>query len=150
MGDIINKPTKMRAGVVAAPGTIRNNGEKNMDKKKSPATTKAVSPVRPPADTPVALSTKVVTVLEPRHAPEVVAIASANSACLQLGTSPFSLSILALVDTPTNVPTVSKHINKQKSEENNCHISCEHLIPLKLKKNGRQIRGHKTITKIRH
>ena len=42
----------------------------------------AVNPVLPPSLTPVALSTKVVTVLVPRTAPAVVATASAIRAPL--------------------------------------------------------------------
>ncbi len=34
IGDIINRPTMIRAGAVAAPGITRNNGDKNMARKK--------------------------------------------------------------------------------------------------------------------
>ena len=57
IGDIIKKPTNTKAGVVAAAGTIRKIGAKNSAKKNIPATVNEVNPVRPPSDTPDALST---------------------------------------------------------------------------------------------
>lgn len=59
----------------------------NATTNKIPATTE-VKPVRPPSETPEALSTKVVTVEVPRQAPAVVATASAKSAPLILGSFP--------------------------------------------------------------
>ena len=41
----------------SAVGTIRNSGANSMDRKKQMAETTAVKPVRPPASTPLALST---------------------------------------------------------------------------------------------
>ena len=55
--DIINNPTMIRAGEVAAAGTIRNNGAKNRAKTNIIAVLTAVNPVRPPEATPDALST---------------------------------------------------------------------------------------------
>ena len=67
----------------------------------------AVRPVRPPSETPDALSTKVVTVDVPRTAPAVVATASAINAPLILGSLPSLSSIFAFVETPIKV-SVSK------------------------------------------
>ena len=67
-----------------------------------------VSPVRPPSDTPEALSTKVVTVEVPNMAPAVVPMASAMSAPLIRGSFPSLSSISALEATPISVPIVSK------------------------------------------
>ena len=55
--DIMNKPTMIRAGDVAAAGTIRNNGAKNRAKINIKAVLTEVSPVLPPEATPEALST---------------------------------------------------------------------------------------------
>ena len=66
------------------------------------------SPVRAPAPTPAELSTNVVVVEVPNTAPAVVAIASASSAGLILGSFSSSSSIPALEDTPISVPIVSK------------------------------------------
>ena len=67
----------------------------------------AVRPVRPPSDTPDALSTNVVVVEVPSTAPAVVAMASASSAPLIFVSLPFSSSIFALDETPIRVPMVS-------------------------------------------
>ena len=63
-------------GAVAAVGIAKNRGERNRLSVKQLAITNAVNPVRPPSATPVALSTYVVTVLQPRQAPVIVAMAS--------------------------------------------------------------------------
>lgn len=78
--EIINKPTIIKAGEVAAAGTIRNNGAKNSAKMKNNAVLTEVSPVRPPDATPDALSTYAVTVLVPSIEPTVVPRASENRA----------------------------------------------------------------------
>ena len=88
---------------------------KNIARRKSTATVSAVRPVRPPCSTPLALSTKVVTVEVPSTAPAVVPIASDMSAWLALGRRPFSSSMLARLETPTSVPTVSKKSTKKKA-----------------------------------
>ena len=69
---IIKTPTKISAGAVAAPGTMPT-----IDARNSSDVTREVSPVRPPSAIPVLDSTNVVAVDEPRHAPTVVASASA-------------------------------------------------------------------------
>jgi len=51
---IIIVPTTIKAGAVAAPGTIPTNGLKNKDKKNKIATTIPVKPVLPPSETPEA------------------------------------------------------------------------------------------------
>lgn len=57
MGDSMKEPTRIRAGAVAAPGTIKKMGAKNRARANMPAVDRAVSPVRPPSATPEALST---------------------------------------------------------------------------------------------
>ncbi len=47
----------MSTGEVAAAGMDRNKGEKNNEIMKKTAMEKAVSPVRPPSETPAADST---------------------------------------------------------------------------------------------
>ena len=59
------------------------------------ATVTEVRPVRPPADTPVADSTKVVQVDVPSMAPSTVAVESAIIHLSRLMGSPFSSSISA-------------------------------------------------------
>ena len=80
IGSSMRRPTITRAGAVAAAGIERKRGEKNNEIAKHIPTTNAVSPERPPCATPAALSTYVVVVDAPRHAPAVVAMASAMNA----------------------------------------------------------------------
>ena len=80
--EIINNPTSMSAGAVADAGTIKKIGAKNKARRNINAVDRDVSPVRPPAATPEALSTYEVTVLVPSIAPQVVPRASANNALL--------------------------------------------------------------------
>ena len=56
-GLIINDPTRINAGAVAAAGTIKNTGAKNKAITKNTAVKNAVSPVLPPSVIPAALST---------------------------------------------------------------------------------------------
>ena len=63
--------------------------------------------MRPPCCTPDALSTKVVTVLQPIIAPAVVPIASTAKAFFIQGNLPFLSNIFAWVATPMRVPMVS-------------------------------------------
>ena len=90
-------------------GTLTESltAEKNNATAKQQATTNAVSPERPPCATPDALSTYVVVVEVPKHAPTVVAIASAINASFKRSILPFSSTKLAFVQTPIKVPTVS-------------------------------------------
>ena len=85
----------------------RKIGERNRARPKRIAVVTAVRPVRPPSETPEALSTKVVVVEVPRTAPAQVATASAISAPLMRGSFPFLSSMFALEDTPIRVPMVS-------------------------------------------
>src|SRR5512145_1716576 len=59
---IISAPTMIKAGAVAIGGIAPATGAKNMARTKRAATVTAVSPVRPPSLTPVALSMYVTTV----------------------------------------------------------------------------------------
>ena len=112
----MRKPTMMRAGAVAKAGIARKKGERNRERAKRTATVTAVRPVRPPSETPAALSTKVVVVETPRPAPMVVATASAMRAPLMRGSFPSSSSMFALEETPTRVPRVSKISTKRNAK----------------------------------
>lgn len=77
---IINKPIIINAGAVAAAGTIKKIGAKKRASKNMMEVLTLVSPVRPPAATPEALSTYAVFGLVPNNAPAIVPIASAKRA----------------------------------------------------------------------
>ena len=64
---IMNTPTMMSAGAVAAPGIIPATGARRTAKKNSMETTTEVRPVLPPSEIPVEDSTNVVTVEVPRR-----------------------------------------------------------------------------------
>ena len=55
-GAIIIAPTRIRAGAVAAAGIAWASGAANRATRNNRPTTTAVRPVRPPAETPDALS----------------------------------------------------------------------------------------------
>ena len=63
-------------------------GAMNMQARNSTPVVRAVRPVRPPASTPEADSTKVVTVEVPQQAPATVPTASDSSASFILGILP--------------------------------------------------------------
>ncbi len=75
---------------------------------------RAVRPVLPPASTPDADSTKVVTVEVPVHEPTRVPIASAVRASFILGILPCLSTMPALLAVPTRVPMVSNISITQK------------------------------------
>ena len=79
----------------------------NMQARNSIPEVRAVRPVLPPASTPEADSTKVVTVDVPEREPVIVPMASAVRACFILGILPSLSSIPALEAVPTRVPIVS-------------------------------------------
>ena len=89
-------------------------GAMNMHSRNKMPATRAVRPVRPPASTPEADSTKVVTVEVPVRAPVMVPTASEIRACFIWGMVPFSSSILAREAVPTRVPMVSNMSMMQK------------------------------------
>ena len=103
------------AGAVAKDGIARKIGDKKREIPNRIAVVRDVKPVRPPSVTPEALSTNVVVVEVPSTAPTVVATASAISAPLILGSFPSLSSMPALVDTPINVPSVSKRSTKRNA-----------------------------------
>ena len=103
------------AGAVAKDGMDKNSGLRTIDNRNKNPVTIAVRPVLPPAATPDALSTNVVTVDVPSTAPEVVATASAINAPLIFGSFPSLSSISALVATPISVPSVSKISTNKKA-----------------------------------
>ena len=82
--EVIITPTATRAGAVAANGTALTKVARKADTAKQMATITEVSPVRPPAPIPEALSTKVVVFEVPNSAPIEVAVASANRALSSL------------------------------------------------------------------
>ena len=134
IGSSIIKPTIMSTGAVAAAGIDKNNGEKNNAIAKQHATTKAVRPERPPCATPDALSTYVVVVEVPKHAPMVVAIASAINASFKQSILPFSSIKFAFVQTPIKAYCI-EHVNEQKSKHYNNHIKRKDILPIKLTEN---------------
>src|SRR5699024_9925115 len=78
--ETIKIPTIIKAGAVAAVGTILITGAKNAAKIKHIAVETEVNPVRPPAPIPAADSTEVVVLEVPNIAPKTVPIESANNA----------------------------------------------------------------------
>ncbi len=78
----------MRAEEVAAAGMMAAMGAMKMQARKRTPVVRAVRPVRPPASTPEADSTKVVTVEVPVQAPATVPMASDRRASFMLGMLP--------------------------------------------------------------
>ena len=114
-------PTIIKAGDVAAAGTIPTNGKIRIERRKRTAVVTAVKPVRPPAEIPAADSTYVVVFEVPKMAPIDVPIASAKSALsiFELKPVPFSSAfsssaekIPVLRPVPMNVPKVSNVSDK--------------------------------------
>ena len=97
----------MSAELVAAAGMMAAMGARNMLARKSTPVVRAVRPVRPPASTPEADSTNVVTVDVPVHAPVTVPMASASSASRMRGMLPSLSTMPARLAVPTRVPMVS-------------------------------------------
>ena len=121
---IIKIPTTIKAGAVAADGTIPIIGAINSDSINNTATVTDVNPVLPPCPIPAALSTYVVVLLVPKSAPIDVAVASANNALSNFDEKLFSLSnsfsslssnIPAFLPVPKNVPIVSKVSDKENA-----------------------------------
>ena len=82
-------------------------GAMNMHSRNMMPQVSAVNPVRPPASTPDADSTNVVTVEVPVHEPTTVPTASLIRASFICGIFPFSSSMPARDAVPTSVPIVS-------------------------------------------
>ena len=77
----------------------------------------AVRPVRPPAPTPAALSTKAVIVLVPSTAPALTPIASTVIALPRPGKEPvLGSAIFALEAVPINVPMESNNSTNVKEK----------------------------------
>ncbi len=89
-------------------------GAMNMQARKRIPVVNAVRPVRPPASTPEADSTKVVTVEVPVTAPATVPTASEMRASFIWGMSPSLSTMLAREAVPTSVPMVSNMSMMQK------------------------------------
>ena len=96
----MSTPTYTSAGDVAQAGMTDASGVRNRQMKKQQATVPDVRPVRPPADTPVADSTKVVQVEVPSIPPTTVAVESAIMHLSRLRGSPFSSSMSASEAVP--------------------------------------------------
>ena len=105
--DIISTPTYISAPAAADEGMNANTGRTNIDNKNNADVVSAVSPVLPPAATPVPDSTKVVTVEVPSIAPAQVAIESESIILLKFMGLPFASRRLALEQQPSTVPIVS-------------------------------------------
>src|SRR5690554_2607830 len=95
--------------------TAAINGEKKSSRRKSPATTRDVSPVRPAAATPDEDSIWAVVGVVPREAPTTVATASAVSAGFAFGIFPPYIKP-ACSATPIIVPVVSKIVTSKKAK----------------------------------
>ena len=117
MDSIIKAPTKISTGAVAALGTNAINGAKNKQRMNMIPQVTAVSPVRPPAPTPAALSTKAVIVLEPSIAPKLTPSESTIIALPRPGNSPFLGSAMpALEAVAIKVPMESNNSTKVKEK----------------------------------
>ena len=107
----------IRTGDVAAFGTKDTNGAKNKQIRKSTPVVTAVKPVRPPAPTPAALSTKAVIVEVPSNAPALTLIASTVMALPRPGNLPdLGSAIFASVAVPIKVPIESNNSTKVKEK----------------------------------
>ena len=104
-------------GDVAAFGTRDTIGAKNKQIKNNTPVVTAVKPVRPPAPTPAALSTKAVIVEVPSNAPALTPIASTVIALPRPGNLPdLGSAIFASVAVPINVPMESNNSTKVKEK----------------------------------
>ena len=113
MDSIIKAPTRINTGAVAAFGTKAINGAKNKERMNIKPQVTAVKPVRPPAPTPAALSTKAVIVLEPSRAPKLTPRESTIIAFPKPGNLPaFGSEIPALAVVAINVPMESNNSTK--------------------------------------
>ena len=130
----IIKPTRIKAGAVAKDGIAKKIGDKIIDIKNNNPVVIAVKPVLPPEATPEALSTKVVVVDVPKIAPTTVAIASARRAPFIRGNLPSLSSILASVDTPISVPSVSNISTNKKENIITMKLNVKILFHSNLKK----------------
>ncbi len=124
IGSIINIPTVISAGAVAAAGTSVNIGAMNSASKNITAVVNDVKPVLPPSATPADDSTNVVTVEVPSIDPTTVPIESAKKALLTLGSLPSLSSIFDFDATPASVPTVS-NISTNKNVNTAINICVE-------------------------
>lgn len=117
IGSIIKAPTKIKIGAVAQFGTRVINGAKSNAKRNKIPQVTAVKPVRPPAPTPAALSTKAVMVLAPKRAPKLTPTASTVMALPSPGNLPsLGLAMPALVAVPIKVPMESNNSTKVKEK----------------------------------
>ena len=100
IGSSMRRPTITRAGAVAAAGMMLARGERKRQIAKQREVTTLVRPVLPPAATPDAHSTNVVTVEVPHTEPATVATESQVIALSMSTGSPFSSSISASEAAP--------------------------------------------------
>ena len=126
----IMTPTASNAEAVTDEVNNDNNkGEINIDNKNKIPVTMAAKPVLPPIATPVALSTKAVTVLEPKIEPTIPPMASLRNAFSIPFAFPSSSTKPHSFPTVINVPVVSKNVTNNNEKtiiiksgifENNC------------------------------
>ena len=123
-GSTIRTPTTMRAGDVAADGTIPISPANGRHIKNMMAVVRLVRPVLPPAAIPAELSTYVVALLVPKRAPMLVAKLSATRALSRRLLKPepsraFSSSasnIPLLRPVPMNVP-IESNVSERHMEK---------------------------------
>ena len=110
-----------------------------------------VSPVLPPSDTPDALSTNVVVVDVPITAPTVVATASAISAPLILGSFPFFVEhVLLLQILRSSVPIVSNRVYEQECKQDDYKVQSRRFrLKSSLQKIGDRLGMDNPLTEIR-
>ena len=105
---IMKYPTMTRIGAVASGGITPARDDRNRERRNSTPTTTDVSPVRPPSDTPAALSMYVVFEDADAAPPAAAASESTMSTRLMPGSRPRASSSPASPAIPTTVPIVSK------------------------------------------
>ena len=106
----------MSAGAVAQAGTIEIIGLKNIARRKSTATVSAVRPVRPPCSTPLALSTKVVTVEVPSTAPAVRSDSVGHERLARLGQAAFFVEHVGTARYADKSTDCVKEVNEEEGE----------------------------------
>lgn len=115
MFDIIITPTYIRALAADADGINANSGKRKIESRKRIAVVSDVSPVLPPAEIPVLLSTNVDTVLVPKKAPTIDDELSAYIISPKFIGFPCSSTSPAFLLQPIIVPMVS-NISIRNSE----------------------------------
>ena len=137
-GFIIKAPTMIKAGAVAAAGTIPIMGRKNRESRKQAEVTRLARPVLPPTATPDADSTKVVTVEVPKTAPATVPMESARSAFSARGSLPSLFRKPAFGNADQCADGIKK-IDKEEGKDNFHKADVEGTGNVKFAKDGAQV-----------